>query len=176
MRVFVTSMLIGLVVFRMAGYIALSLVQIGAQHTAVLRSRTQQTGHVVFRFATRDFFRKTHGGAQHEFWHDGRLYDVKHIVSQGDSLRVAAVADDFESHLLAGLDAFFHSARRHSDAGAPGHWLAKILAQPYLPAAASGLFCRVTDCYQQGIFPLLFMPPSADHEVISPPPEARCCG
>ena len=171
MKRLVTLVLLALVAFRMVGYVVLSLVQIGAQQAEFVRA--SGVGEVVvFKFSKRDFFQKNNAPRKREFWHDGRLFDIQHIENEGDTLKITASADDIERHLIAGLSAFFRAGHRPANSPPPTHWLAQILAQPFLPGEAPALSLQPAGGYSQAFFSLLKIPLSAKPDILSPPPEA----
>ena len=171
MKRLVTLALLGLVAFRMVGCIMLSLVQIGAQQSAVAHA-PGHAGSVVFRFSKRDFFQKLNAPGKREFWHEGHLFDIQNIEIQGDTLRVIASVDDFERHLIAHLNAFFRAGRRPPGAPSPTHWLVQLLMQPFLPAEGPGLLQRPAFGQAQAAFAVSDIPLSFLPDIVSPPPEA----
>lgn len=170
MKRLTTLVLLALVAFRMVGYVVLSLVQIGVQQGDVMRTPGIEEV-VVLKFSTRDFFQKTNARRKREFWHEGRLFDIQNIEIQGDTLKITAFADDIERHLLASLSAFFRTDPRSANTTWPTHWMAQILAQPFLPGEAPVLFLRLSGEPSTAVFPHLIMPLSASPNIFSPPPE-----
>lgn len=49
----------------------------------------------------------------HEFWHEGHMYDVVHQTNKGDSLFLQCINDDQETSLFASLDKVVNKRLNH---------------------------------------------------------------
>ena len=158
--------------FRSTGYFAVSLARLHGVRWEARKGGPlhRRSTACRFTFSTAQFWQLS--GGEHEFWHEGRLYDVESMQQQGDSLHIVARPDDPERSLLAGLKTIF----QRSGPTAPGtplaSWWAQFLTQPFLPPAPLTRCCAfLWEADQQTDFPPCLLPASQIPGVLKPPPK-----
>lgn len=168
----IALLLLVLIGFRTAGYLAISLARLHAARedarAALYQRREKQVE--TFVFSLREFHERANGSR--EFWHEGRLFDIQKISLVGDSVHIMARADDRERNLLTKLRSFFPRTGERAPASGPASWWVQLVMHPFLPAnmpPSLTLACHTAQtpppCWAERI------PGSIKPGITAPPPE-----
>ncbi len=173
LRHFRPYMLLVLAAFHCGASMLLPLAQVSmARSRASVRLRRTTEQEETFRLSKTVFLQGRSG--QREWWHDGQLYDLKHIQVKGDSVCITAVADVYEQKLIAGFQHLFGV----ENGAKPGtnsllRLLVQFLFQPFLSAAAA--WSLLTPPAVRFFPPVHFFQTrylSGFFRIFSPPPES----